>query len=1260
MNNQPHNKRAEQLGIASLAGLLLITFFTYSGRGTLPTQMLIPWARITTLVSGWFMHLFGMHVWADGDVLRTDLYAYVIPEGYHGAGVMLVALGMAAGVAIWRRHHFLEAGFLAASSVAGALFWNVVRITLLIRFGPAPASAAISGLLRDTTIIVMILTIINVGLNLLLVESARYIRQQRIDPLPGAASGALSEFPPFWHRVLRRYRHTYILIPTLAIFAAVSFAARPARRTAILSELVADMTAQHSYVHALRLGHHVASRRPDDTAWQLRLIRILLLATKPDQALEALDDLSDTALPEHIREIHLLRTHAHILRQDWPQARSLWKTLQQQASADPIWKMIFLEIALALGDQQAVLHWAPQAVQTLTQAPRIQPALPLLQNSGRGDILLRATQWMSWNTMEFPLFHSQIMALLQTGRVSDAAERTQFALQRWPAHHDMLIPTLLLTRVNQTEWEPRLARLLKNITEATDSPEKLLAIVHVSFALNRPDLAWPAYRRMRQQYPQSPHAKLALATHAENWFLFHNHYLRLPAATPGTITDVLPLAVLGQHVPFFQSIANHIPHADELPRILEDKQQWQDALRETALQALENALHARRQSPQLQLDYARLLETEGHLEQAHQECKTLALQHPDWSPLANYHQARLEQQAGNPWQAYARQRTLIFHAPALAPEHMLPWQQNWPPRALPPEPQTAHQLPLLIQLVDLLWNNRLPITALYTSREALQRFPDDPVIRTIAADIMLQLAQPEHALHLLENTTIRRSPATDALEAEALLATERFTELPTFRRQRLLSPASPPPEHPPSERLTPAEALLTPFAKGEITIIAPPPESPIYPLFEQARAHPEDRPDFTMWLMAADTRIEQAENMYLLTMLLHEHRQPEWADQAARLAVMANPHEPILWKTLLRGAPDAGDILDIARSFCPDDPDLWLAQLVWISQTTQRNQTHTHRRQHILLEARENAQFPVETLVRAADFLWRGEYYQQAIVLINLYHGRERGLLAAHLLGVEAAEYTGNRGRALYHIEAAIEAAGEAAPELYARFIRSKIQAGQIDSDSNVIHALRQLRQAEPDNTFWTELLGFVRYTRGGSDIREGSFEMRNAIQAGSTNRLAFLIAADGLRHANRAMDAAGILQQGLAIHPEDPVMINNLAYILAENPDTAPQAAQWIATLIPMADENPEIRDTLAFVLLRNNDLEAARELLSRNLREAPPDSRIWFRSQMHLAELLWRQGRTQVAASMLEQLLHGARNIADEDLLAANRLLVHIRTSP
>jgi predicted Zn-dependent protease len=1245
-----------QVSAIALAGCVAAILLHHPGLRHILDIALVPWSRAMALLSGLLMHALGMHIWVEGPVIHTDLFRHCVHTSYHGIGIAFTAILLACAISACLRYTPCETFGIVAPSLLATLGACSLRIILIIRFCPSPATITTSGLLRDTHIILAAIMVLSLVLNMLVIAALRLKRQEYPGPLPGEREGALSDIPRFWHIVLRRYRWAHVLIPVLILLGALAYALRPARRNAILANLVTDMTAQGNYTNALLLGQRLAADLPEDFDWQLRLIRIMLLDGKPDQARHALAQVETTAPSQYRDQIGLLQTYTYLALQEEDLAIAALHELQQYAvlDQDPLWQVIFLEIALARGDQQKILELAPDAKLAFQRTRLGLAALPVLQSSGNWDVFLDATLRMVRDSLPVTTISAQIMAQLHLDRTSAAAERAQYALQKWPASLELLPAVLFLTQTSPNDWEPRLANLLSQVTHASATPHELLAVIHAAFAASRPDLAWAAYQKLAD-VADAIYAETVCAAYAAQWFRFRNHALHIPASDPAQTTDLAPFLILGAHLPFLHSFINTIPHADNQQALM-DPAAWQHALRDGVNQQLS---HPQREAlleeePELRLLLTRILEEEGQYEHAARQLRLLARTHPDLKPVTDYHLARLHF-ASAPRLAYEQLRDVLTTAPALAPDEI---KGIWPPAPIPLKPRTAQQLPILLTLIELQWANRQYMAATFTMREALQRFPADPVLRTMAADILLQSQRPAQALNILQNTVIRRLPATDELESEALRITGRHTAIRTFRRQRLLPPIEIAPDAISPERLPPAEELFAPPAISTLPPQTPLRDDPISPLFEQTRQNPQAAPDWHAWISQPHTRLEQADALLLLHQLLLHQQRTDDAQKAIRYAVMANPHEPLLWLQLIRNTADTARLIEQARRFCPEDPDLWLADIVH----TAHRPASRERMQKLkeMTEAPGVPAYPVETLVRAADFLWRGHEHRHAQRLIEQYHQKERGLLAAHLLGMEAAEKAGHRGRLLYHIEAAIETATQPMPDLYARFIKSKLRDGVIENDGNMLNALRHLETAQPHNLLWTELSGYIRFQRGGINVREAAHIMQNAIQEGSTNRVAFIIAAEGLRRNNRQQEAVQRLRQGLELMPDDAILLNNLAWILAENPRTADEAKTLTAALEPLAERDPDIRETLAVVLLRNNELEAAHDLLARNMRETSPQSRIWFRSQMHIAEIAWRQDRKQVATGMLEQLLRGARNIPDEDVLAANRLLMDIAASP
>ena len=101
------------------------------------------------------------------------------------------------------------------------------------------------------------------------------------------------------------------------------------------------------------------------------------------------------------------------------------------------------------------------------------------------------------------------------------------------------------------------------------------------------------------------------------------------------------------------------------------------------------------------------------------------------------------------------------------------------------------------------------------------------------------------------------------------------------------------------------------------------------------------------------------------------------AELAARKAVTALPDSPVLWQILISLSGAEADVVARARAACPDDAELWLADLVVQTHPKggvplepsdrERLDARVHTR---VTEAIDAAMVPA-VLARAAEYLWR-------------------------------------------------------------------------------------------------------------------------------------------------------------------------------------------------------------------------------------------------------------------------------------------------
>ncbi len=126
--------------------------------------------------------------------------------------------------------------------------------------------------------------------------------------------------------------------------------------------------------------------------------------------------------------------------------------------------------------------------------------------------------------------------------------------------------------------------------------------------------------------------------------------------------------------------------------------------------------------------------------------------------------------------------------------------------------------------------------------------------------------------------------------------------------------------------------------------------------------------------------------------------------------------------------------------------------------------------------------------------------------------------------------------------------------------------------------------------------------------------------------------------------------------HPEDPLLINNLAFTLAHEEAHIAEATQWLPQLASMADKRNDVLDTMSYVLLRAKRSKDAYELASQLVHRASPGSRYWVRGTRYMAEATWQEGNHPRAMRMLTDLIEGQKSMTEEDMREITQLLARI----
>jgi tetratricopeptide (TPR) repeat protein len=140
------------------------------------------------------------------------------------------------------------------------------------------------------------------------------------------------------------------------------------------------------------------------------------------------------------------------------------------------------------------------------------------------------------------------------------------------------------------------------------------------------------------------------------------------------------------------------------------------------------------------------------------------------------------------------------------------------------------------------------------------------------------------------------------------------------------------------------------------------------------------------------------------------------------------------------------------------------------------------------------------------------------------------------------------------------------------------------------------------------------------------------------------------LKRHGQTEAAVTAYREGLRRVPDDPALLNNLAYLLAKTPKNLPEAATLSERAYKKAPRNASIADTYGWILFQQGSVKRALPPLQEAARLAPASAEI----QYHLGAAYARLGKRAEARRALEQALQGPRL---EDASAARKLLDSLR---
>jgi tetratricopeptide (TPR) repeat protein/uncharacterized protein HemY len=1056
----------------------------------------------------------------------------------------------------------------------------------------------------------------------------------------------LREHPPFWRRLIDHPGR--ILAGMIVLFVALvaGFKLRPHHRTEMYRGVTEAMRDAGHLADAERLGGRVGAMNPDDDAWGSTMLRLLVMRGKYEEALDRLAGIPDIDGKRRI-EHQILRAYSLMGLGRQAESRLIIEEMPRTVrNNDPRVAMILAEIAFHANDPDEVAKRVVTAAQWGPNIGRIRALYPYLRLVRKWEVISDTDPRTAYRDPVQAL--SAAAAFMNLNKVFDVAALANRATADWPEDPRLLVPLFYLTGKRPDEgWEQRYAEHLHRCLPTTEDTDALYNLVADSFQIRRPDLAWAIYKRIQAIDPDYPGLAMIAVRYGHRWFSFRRRFLGLPSGGAWDAVTLTPYFHVGRLTPIWASVCDAIPLGPELS--VADTVPARKAILAKALDQFKALDADDRLSLSMRYEYAFALEIDEDLEGARAVLARLAETHPKEAETVRIELSAMYERRADWQNVYETLRT-------------------YPDDADPP------RLTAMLRLTTAQLKLQLGRGALRTARETVRHFSQSGQASGLLSLALGKYDSPEASLVALSRDVLFRTPDLEMFEADALLRTQRFTEYRRLKKDALLSVPPVPPDTVqgyalPSAVLAlnwhllfiPSEQAFANYAaraRENLAKATSPFLRDLYTLWLAAYESDQPGPHLGLerWRACGRDDTERAIALSQLYLLLCRKQDYKAARAAAEAATIAQPQTALHWRFLVGLSGGDIDIIRRAREHCPADSELWLAWLFSIAREGLENTEGPPERPQLIAAiqgAVTNDLFPPATLTRAAELLLRSGYREAATLAARAATDDARSLLPAYILGLRCAILAGDLDWAEFCTTRALRSALQPPPELYKQLVELKMDDGELDLDDEMVEALKNLRRSDPDNELWARMLAFVRFKRGGWEVLDSLNQASAALEAGATDRMTYMIGAEAarlLRNPDRAVD---LLRQGLQRYPGNTVMLNNLAYTLAEAPGRAAQALEIIPELLERTTDSPWLIDTIALVYLRNDRLKEAEQALGWLSAEPPAGSPDAFRYHLRKAEIAFRRDELQETMNILRTILKGSRGISDEDILDANRLL-------
>jgi exosortase/archaeosortase family protein len=1214
--------------------------------------------RLSVIGSEFILHAANIRVWGDATVLHTGYQDFMVPEACSGMRTAVTVFLCTLGVGILLRLKWFETLTFVFLGLLQVLVLNIVRISFMVMWAPRMPPEWASTFLHDSLAIFLMGAILLVQL-----EASWWCwwsrRRQRIKAGIRDRSLEAPDKASVVPHSLRRLGFVLVIVSALGLMglgvAGLIYKGRAHHRKEMIREVARGLmesapdAADRAIKAALRLA-------PGDSELLSMQARTALVRGRFEEGL-AIFDAKRASGESLALEDQVLQSWALMRMDRIVDAKVIVDALPPGADRLPGVAMLKAEFA-AMEDQS---EDAARYVVLASRSPRMLRRIRALFR-----YLAMHEQWAaiaeSDGDQPYDEITHALVAVHANHRVADLAGVGRVmaqAVEVWPDDPRFLTDLYRLAQQRQGgDWEARFERNLRANFDRL-SADMLVMVQDYCWRIARPDLAWIAFSHLQRHDPADPALLVAPAQYGRNWSRFRRHQLGVEAENVAVTLDLRPVVDAFSACAPFDGFTERIPLLSDVSSAAAPKFRkrcLERCLKELALRESEGPLGNR-----LMRLYPMVLAMSDRYDEAHARLDRIAEAFPD------------------------QKAAVVFQHGAFYDQQGM-WQKSY--EALREHAELVDSLNLTRSLLTIkaMMNMNLGVCAMDVLRDSRDAFPGAQRLSLAEAAIWDVFGYKEQALALMsrvdrgENSptavgllhdTGRINAARTLSEALGIPMPARVSpqvlRLPSATESMARRWPAPSDSAERAKRIAELESRIaeasSPYTERLLKLELAWQEA-AGALSAEGEARRGDTDGGTAgrrtwdeecekWAAAGRDGREQVGALYQLAMLAARDEDYGLADAALTRGLELMPDSPVLWRAHVAVTEGASNIVAEAYKHCPNDPEIWLANLVVTTKAlpkptppnaepgtrnaelgtpnaqpgtpnaqpgTPNPQPGTPNPSTLLVsEAIASGMFAPGTLVRAGDYLLSERHVELAAQLARAAIPKARGLLAAYVLGLRTALLQGDAIWAQACAISGVENARNPTP-FYKTLVDIKAARRQVDSD--LLSALEYLQDRETAEPRWAETLGRVYFQKG--DMRR-ALSIFSSVIDGDTkgvNIRSMILAAEAARRNSKDNKAISILEAAYEMQPERLSVLNNLVYLLAQDPQTISRARALMPKLLKIGSDSFAVMDTAAVVYLRSGDLVNAKIWMDRAMASLDDDSYSAQEIRLNSAELLARRG--------------------------------------